>query len=199
MLDRFDGVEAQVLGLSVDSVPCLQAWSDSLDGISFPLLSDFYPHGKYAQTYGVLRPEGISERAIFVIDKKGVIRFARVYDIDELPDNEELFRVLYELEPVLAEQMRLRDEEHVRLNTEPQDDVVLYCTPWCSDCRKAREFLQAKNIPSREVDISRDRAAAERVRLWTGGYETTPTFKVHGEVLIEFDEQRLSQALGIEP
>jgi len=66
-------MQTQVLGLSVDSVPCLKAWADSLGGISYPLLSDFYPHGQVARLYGVFRPEGTSERAIYVIDKQGCI------------------------------------------------------------------------------------------------------------------------------
>jgi alkyl hydroperoxide reductase subunit AhpC len=69
MLDRFDGIQAQVLGLSVDSVPCLKAWADSLGGISYPLLSDFYPHGKVAQAYGCCAEA--TPNAIFVIGKNG--------------------------------------------------------------------------------------------------------------------------------
>lgn len=61
------------------------------------LLSDFWPHGDVAQQYGVLRPQGYTERASFVVDKDGVIRYAHVYDIDELPDNVPLFDVLEEI------------------------------------------------------------------------------------------------------
>ena len=68
---RFEGVQTQVLGLSVDSTDCLRAWAESLGGITYPLLSDFYPHGQVAERYGVLRGVGSSERAIFVIDKSG--------------------------------------------------------------------------------------------------------------------------------
>jgi len=61
----------------------LKAWADSLGGIHYPLLSDFWPHGKISETYGVLRPqEGRSERAIFVIDKQGIIRHIDIHDID---------------------------------------------------------------------------------------------------------------------
>jgi alkyl hydroperoxide reductase subunit AhpC len=70
-----------------------------LGGITYPLLSDFWPHGQIAQLYGVLRDDGKSERAIFVIDKMGIVRYVDVHDIDLQPDNEELFRVLAELEP----------------------------------------------------------------------------------------------------
>jgi glutaredoxin len=102
-LPAFEGYNTQVLGISVDHVPCLTAWAESLDGISYPLLSDFWPHGAVAQEYGVFRdPEGKSERALFLVDKEGIVRYADVHDIDELPDSTELFRVLSEMEPFVV-------------------------------------------------------------------------------------------------
>ncbi len=87
-------MNAQVLGISVDHIPCLKAWAESLGGISFPLLSDFSPFGAVADLYGVRRSEGFSERAIFVIDKKGIIRYIDIHDIDDRPSNDVLFREL---------------------------------------------------------------------------------------------------------
>ncbi len=95
-------MNAQVLGVSVDSVPCLKAWAKSLRGITYPLLSDFWPHGRVANLYGVLREEGYSERAIFLIDKEGIIRYIDIHDINDLPDNEVLFAELRQIEPELA-------------------------------------------------------------------------------------------------
>ena len=63
----------------------------------FPVLSDFFPHGEVAKKYGVLRSEGFTERALFVIDKKGVIRFIDVHDINERPPLMELRKELEEL------------------------------------------------------------------------------------------------------
>jgi len=77
-------LNAQVLGISIDHVPCIQAWADSLGGIHYPLLSDFWPHGAVAKKYGVLRVEGYAERAIFIIDKIGIIRYIDIHDIDHL-------------------------------------------------------------------------------------------------------------------
>jgi peroxiredoxin (alkyl hydroperoxide reductase subunit C) len=57
-------------------------------------LSDFWPHGEVAQAYGVLREGGFTERATFIVDKEGIVRFKHIYDINELPDNEELFEAL---------------------------------------------------------------------------------------------------------
>ncbi|OUM85763.1 MAG: alkyl hydroperoxide reductase [Bacillus thermozeamaize] len=96
-LPRFEEYDTQVLGISVDSIPSHEAWQKSLGGITYPLLSDFYPHGAVAEKYGVLRDEGMSERALFIIDKEGIIRFIDVHPIDQLPDNEELFEVLRKL------------------------------------------------------------------------------------------------------
>lgn len=96
-LDRFEGYDAQVLGISIDSQLANAAWAKSLGGITYPLLSDFYPHGGISETYGVLRKEGMSERAIFVIDKTGVIRYIDVHDIEEQPDEEQIFEELRKL------------------------------------------------------------------------------------------------------
>ena len=87
-------MNAQVLGISVDHVPCLKAWAESLGGISFPLLSDFNPLGAVAGKYGIKRKEGHSERAIFVVDAKGIIRYIDVHDINDRPSNRVLFSEL---------------------------------------------------------------------------------------------------------
>lgn len=93
-LSRFEGHDTHVLGISVDSVPCNIAWAKSLGGISYDLLSDFEPKGEVARLYGALRPEGYSERALFVVDKEGRIIHKDIHKIDEQPDNEEIFDVL---------------------------------------------------------------------------------------------------------
>lgn len=190
-------MNAQVLGISVDSVDCLRAWAESVGGITYPLLSDFWPHGQVAQTYGVLRPEGKSERAIFVIDKQGIIRYVDVHDIDLQPDNEELFRVLAQIDPQAAAATAARPAAQPQAEPAPTADVVMYCTPWCPDCRRARAYLKERNIAYVEVDISRDRAAAQRVRGWANGNETTPTFNIKGTVIVNFDQAKVNQALGI--
>lgn len=97
-LARFEGKDAQVVGISVDHRHANLAWSNSIGGISYPLLSDFWPHGDVSQKYGVFRSEnGMSERAIFIIDKKGIIRYIDVHDIAEQPDEEQIFEELQKL------------------------------------------------------------------------------------------------------
>jgi peroxiredoxin len=97
-LERFEGYDAQVLGISVDSVPCNTAWAKSLGGLSYDLLSDFEPKGQVAKLFGAYRQtDGISERAIFVVDKDGKLVFKDIHDISDQPDNEEVLEVLRKL------------------------------------------------------------------------------------------------------
>lgn len=97
-LQRFTSADTVVLGVSIDAQPSKTAWAKTLGPISFDLLSDSYPHGEVAQKYGVFRDtDGISERAVFLIDKHGRIRWSKVYDIPELPKNEELLKELANL------------------------------------------------------------------------------------------------------
>ena len=97
-LERFEGYNAQVLGISVDSVPCNAAWAKSLGELTYDLLSDFEPKGEVARLFGAYRQsDGISERAIFIVDKEGKLVFKDIHDIADQPDNEELFEVLRKL------------------------------------------------------------------------------------------------------
>ena len=96
-LSRFEGCDAQVVGISIDSTYANRAWAHQLGGLSYPLLSDFYPHGHVAEAYGVLRPQGMAERAIFVIDKSGTVRYIDVHEISEPPDEEQILGELRKL------------------------------------------------------------------------------------------------------
>jgi peroxiredoxin (alkyl hydroperoxide reductase subunit C) len=93
-LDYFEEEDAVILGITVDNLPTLHAWTTAMGVIDFPVLSDFYPHGQVAQCYGVLRNSGVSERALFLIDKQGIIRFIDVHNINERPPLEELVNAL---------------------------------------------------------------------------------------------------------
>jgi alkyl hydroperoxide reductase subunit AhpC len=96
--ERFAGYDAQVLGISVDSIPSHVAWAKSLGGINYPLLADFHPKGEVAKSYGAWRDaDGIAERALFIVDKEGKIAYIDIHDISDQPDNEDLFDVLRKL------------------------------------------------------------------------------------------------------
>ena len=77
--DAFARLGASVLAVSVDHVHCHAAFARDAQ-LSFPLLADFQPRGAVAQRYGVYREApGVSARALFVLDRQGIIRFSRAY------------------------------------------------------------------------------------------------------------------------
>jgi peroxiredoxin len=98
-LGKFAALEAQVLGITVDSTWGHLAWQEKVVGtVNYPLLSDFYPHGEIAQMYGVFRTgnpaSGINESAVFVIDKNGKIVFAQRYELGAAPDHRDVLEAL---------------------------------------------------------------------------------------------------------
>ena len=83
------------VGISVDSVPCKKAWAESLKITETRLLSDFWPHGKVAQLYGLFRDaNGFAERSNVLIDEKQAVVFVKVYPIHSIPDIGEILGVL---------------------------------------------------------------------------------------------------------
>ena len=86
--DMFDMNDSVLLGITVDNIPTLYAWTRQMGKLWFPVLSDFWPHGQVASRYGVLRSDGVSERALIYIDKKGIVRDIQVNDINKRPDLE---------------------------------------------------------------------------------------------------------------
>ncbi|GAU09159.1 peroxiredoxin [Desulfoplanes formicivorans] len=90
----FESHNTMILGISTDNIPSLYAWTTAMGGLWFPVLSDFWPHGAVASMYGVLRSSGISERAIFIIDVKGIIRYIDVHDINSRPKLQPIIEAL---------------------------------------------------------------------------------------------------------
>ncbi len=77
-LHDFEGDDIQVLAISCDSMYALRAWADA-EGHFFPLLSDFWPHGEVARSYGVFSQEnGFAIRGTFLVDRDGVVRWSLV-------------------------------------------------------------------------------------------------------------------------
>jgi alkyl hydroperoxide reductase subunit AhpC len=88
----FERVDAQVLGISVDSVPCHEAWAASLGGVTFPLLSDL--HRRVCARYGVLwKQYNIARRAVVLVDRSGITRYIEIFE-KGLPDPDRLLSVL---------------------------------------------------------------------------------------------------------
>jgi peroxiredoxin len=94
-LSEFERRDAQVLGISTDQVPTSEAWAKSMGGLSYPLLSDHWPHGWACSQYSVLRGDtGQAERAIFVVDKQGRIAYVDVHDTHEQPPTDAFMAAL---------------------------------------------------------------------------------------------------------
>lgn len=176
-------------------MPCLTAWAEHLGGIDYPLLSDFWPHGEAARRFGVFRPQdGKSERAIFLVDPEGIIRYIDIHDIDDQPDNEELFDQISTATGTVPTPAVTAPESDP--NTAGAD-VVMYCTPWCPDCRAAREWLAGHAIEYIEIDISRDPIARETAAGYNEGRLHTPTFEIGAEICIDFKPDRLAELLDL--
>ncbi len=94
-LPEFDKQDAIVMGISMDSLYSHGAWA-AVRGITFPLLADFHPKGEVSKLYNVMRQtEGFSERALYIIDRQGIIRYSHISPlIHHIPDIYELFEKL---------------------------------------------------------------------------------------------------------
>ena len=91
---KFEQLDAQVLGLSVDSTWSHKAYAEKM-GIRYPLLADFNPRGAVAAKYGVyLEDKGITGRAISIIDRDGKLAWHKNYDIPVVPDIQEVASAL---------------------------------------------------------------------------------------------------------
>lgn len=87
-LSSYEDAGVQVLGVSVDTPFALKVWSQQ-EGFQFPLLSDFWPHGGVAQSYGVFDSRsGMAVRGTFLVDLAGVVRFAQVNSPGEARDQD---------------------------------------------------------------------------------------------------------------
>ena len=90
-----EALNTVALGMSVDSMPCKKAWAAHMKVEKTHLLADFWPHGGVAELYGLfIEKLGSSGRANVLIDEKGNIEWSRVYEMSEIPDLEEVIRVL---------------------------------------------------------------------------------------------------------
>lgn len=104
LLPEFGNFGAQVLGLSVDGVWCHMAYAQH-QKLRFPLLADFEPKGVVARGYGVYRmPDGVAERALFVVDGRGIIRWSYVSPLGVNPGADGILRAL--------EALRAEEKDH---------------------------------------------------------------------------------------
>jgi peroxiredoxin len=96
-LPTLGGDDVQVIAVSVDSVFAHRAWGEQ-ENYEFPLLSDFWPHGAVAESYGVFDADkGLATRGTFIIDKQGVVRWKVENAIPDARDISEYRKALAEL------------------------------------------------------------------------------------------------------
>lgn len=95
--DLFEEYETVIIGISVDPLPSQFAWVREMGGLWFPVASDFWPHGEVARKYGVMRTNGTTERAIVLIDKRGIVRFAESVNVNTRPDLELIVKEMHKI------------------------------------------------------------------------------------------------------
>ncbi len=99
--EKFKAHNAEVVGITVDSIMNITSWERDIGPFDYFLCSDFWPHGQVCEQYGVLRKSdpfrGASERAVFLIDQIGRVRYKRIYSVDQKPDVEETLAALQSL------------------------------------------------------------------------------------------------------
>ena len=93
-MKKFEQLDAQVLGLSVDSAWSHKAYAEKM-GIRYPLLADFQPRGAVADKFGMfMGDKGITGRAIAIVDRNGKVAWFKQYDIPVVPDINEVAQAL---------------------------------------------------------------------------------------------------------
>jgi len=94
-ISSFNNFNVIPYGISIDTVPSKKEWAKSLDIKSFSLISDFWPHGNYAQSIGIFRnDDGFSERANILLDENKKVIWIKIYEISKLPEFNEIFDFL---------------------------------------------------------------------------------------------------------
>ncbi len=101
-MKAFETLDAEVLGVSVDSVWSHKAFAEKM-GIKYPLLADFHPRGAMSEKYGVyLADKGITGRAIAIVNKAGKVAWFKNYDIPVVPDLREVAAALRQVKAATA-------------------------------------------------------------------------------------------------
>jgi len=91
--EEFNRMGAEVVGVSVDSKWVQQAFARQ-NNLDFPVVADFHPKGAVAQKYGVMRSDGMAERALFIVDSEGIVRFSYVSELTKNPGADRLLEAL---------------------------------------------------------------------------------------------------------
>lgn len=101
-MKQFETLDAEVLGVSVDSVWSHKAFADKM-GIKYSLLADFHPKGAMSEKYGIyLADKGITGRAVIIVNKSGKVAWMKNYDIPVVPDLKEVAAALSQVKTATA-------------------------------------------------------------------------------------------------
>jgi peroxiredoxin len=101
-MKAFETLDAEVIGVSVDSVWSHKAYAEKM-GIRYSLLADFHPRGAMSEKYGVYLPEkGITGRSIIIVNKDGKVAWVKNYDIPVVPDLNEVAAALQQVKTATA-------------------------------------------------------------------------------------------------
>jgi len=96
----FQSLNTIPFSISVDPAPSKKAWSEALQLENIRLLCDFWPHGKVSTDYGIFDIEnGFSGRANYIVDENGIITWMKIYNIEQLPDINEVIAALSKKQP----------------------------------------------------------------------------------------------------
>jgi len=95
-------LNAQVVGVSTDTVFSHMAFQKHLGGLKYPLATDRWPYAQTAQAYGIFPPTKhqipfINDRAVFIVDKNGKIAWSKIYELKQQPENAEILEALKKL------------------------------------------------------------------------------------------------------
>lgn len=122
--EAFDPYGAQLLGLSVDGIWCHQAFAKARN-LHFPLLADFEPKGAVSRAYGAYREgDGFSERALFVLDASGVVRWSYVSPVGENPGADGILRALEALTPEQRDGAATAGDQHAAERPDAPSDTL---------------------------------------------------------------------------
>lgn len=183
MLDRFL-VEAEThpVAIDVDNNPSNLAWSRKCGATRLRILSDFYPHGAISTAYGVLAPDGVSERSTFIVDKRGIVRHATVAGRYGKRSVSDLLSIATALDGRAPVRRAVNPQGLMRL-----DLPILYVSAGCSHCENVLAFLASSGLSQQIVvrNIASDAQAA--TDLDAMGASGVPTLKLPNGQLIHGD------------
>lgn len=122
-----------------------------------------------------------------------------MYESGVQPDNDEILEQVRSIMPA----GRLPAEVKQELEPDqPRERIVMYCSAYCGDCRKARAWLAEHNFKYTEIDVYRVEGASDEVRAWNDDKLVLPTFEIEGNVHANFEPEALASLLaelGIQP